>query len=391
MTPYKKRIKVQTIITLFILIAILSSIIIFSSIRKHYRIKTITKEAFDSATNNFAASLHFELNFLSNSLLELSQQNAFKSQKTFSNSTEYLIKMFKFVKCINLVNNSFIVRFSAPYTKNRYLIGAKLPMQNPKCPLVIAKKFKHPAISHPLETLNNKTIYSWVLPVKDNFLQIIISSNYILNDIRKFLRTKDFLLEVFDGKRMIYKTNGYLEANLNYPSYQLTTTFKLLDRSIKICAIPSESLIKNISSKWHIIIYTSIAIMILVIILTIVIQFSTIKFQNKIHFTQEKLIQELAETKNKLKEKNEELYQKSTIDFLTDIYNRRQLIKRLSKIFYDARRYNHYFALLMFDIDNFKNINDSYGHHAGDITLQATADILKKIYKKKRYLREIRR
>ena len=56
-------------------------------------------------------------------------------------------------------------------------------------------------------------------------------------------------------------------------------------------------------------------------------------------------------------------------DDLTGIYNRRQLIRLGQQEFKRARRYKSPLSLIMFDPDNFKNINDSYGHLAGDQVL----------------------
>jgi len=62
-------------------------------------------------------------------------------------------------------------------------------------------------------------------------------------------------------------------------------------------------------------------------------------------------------------EKAEEL---SYTDGLTGIYNYRYFKKRLNEELKRAKRYNHHLALLIFDIDDLKNINDKYGHQAGD-------------------------
>ncbi|SMP37862.1 GGDEF domain-containing response regulator [Anoxynatronum buryatiense] len=54
------------------------------------------------------------------------------------------------------------------------------------------------------------------------------------------------------------------------------------------------------------------------------------------------------------------------IDPLTQIYNRVQFNRSLTEEIQKARRFHSQFALVMFDIDHFKKINDTYGHQLGD-------------------------
>ncbi|NPA92403.1 MAG: sensor domain-containing diguanylate cyclase [Chloroflexi bacterium] len=65
-------------------------------------------------------------------------------------------------------------------------------------------------------------------------------------------------------------------------------------------------------------------------------------------------------------------------DALTGLPNRRALDEALEKEWKRSRRYNHPFAVAMIDIDNFKAINDQYGHPMGDLTLKAVASVLQK-------------
>ncbi|WP_281951385.1 sensor domain-containing diguanylate cyclase [Nitrosophilus kaiyonis] len=67
----------------------------------------------------------------------------------------------------------------------------------------------------------------------------------------------------------------------------------------------------------------------------------------------------------------------SMIDPLTQVYNKRKFNNILEKEIERAKRYNEPLSLILFDIDNFKNINDKYGHLTGDIVLKSIIDSVK--------------
>ncbi len=64
-------------------------------------------------------------------------------------------------------------------------------------------------------------------------------------------------------------------------------------------------------------------------------------------------------------------------DDLTNIYNRRHFLERMQGEVDRARRYGLPFSVMFIDIDNFKDLNDSYGHQVGDKILTELATILK--------------
>ena len=74
---------------------------------------------------------------------------------------------------------------------------------------------------------------------------------------------------------------------------------------------------------------------------------------------------------------HEEIYRLTTIDGLTQVYNKRYFIETLEREIGRAHRYRRELSLIMFDIDHFKKINDTYGHLAGDHVLKQLASVIK--------------
>ncbi len=65
-------------------------------------------------------------------------------------------------------------------------------------------------------------------------------------------------------------------------------------------------------------------------------------------------------------------------DPLTHLYNRRHFLAMLDYELGRSRRHHHPFSLVMIDLDDFKDINDTYGHPTGDLALQEVGEILRK-------------
>ncbi|MDD4519704.1 MAG: diguanylate cyclase [Alphaproteobacteria bacterium] len=79
------------------------------------------------------------------------------------------------------------------------------------------------------------------------------------------------------------------------------------------------------------------------------------------------------------KQKEALLFEQATEDALTTCYNRRQFMTLAEKEVSRFWRYHTPFAFLMIDVDDFKNINDTYGHGAGDMVLKSIGICWKKI------------
>lgn len=71
--------------------------------------------------------------------------------------------------------------------------------------------------------------------------------------------------------------------------------------------------------------------------------------------------------------RTEQLEKLASIDDLTQLYNRRKFNSLLEQELARNMRYGRDLSIIMFDIDHFKNINDSFGHATGDATLSTLA------------------
>jgi len=96
----------------------------------------------------------------------------------------------------------------------------------------------------------------------------------------------------------------------------------------------------------------------------------------KLNLSYEQLVLELKESKEKserfaseLRKANNRLEELAFRDGLTNLYNHRYFQEILEKEMVRAKRYKHSLSLIMFDIDFFKEVNDAYGHPAGDKVL----------------------
>lgn len=73
---------------------------------------------------------------------------------------------------------------------------------------------------------------------------------------------------------------------------------------------------------------------------------------------------------------NKHLHELATTDSLTGIMNRYRIEHLVQVSLANAKRYGHAFSLILFDIDHFKRVNDTYGHDQGDQILKTLVNIV---------------
>ncbi|WP_367358837.1 diguanylate cyclase [Mesotoga sp.] len=98
--------------------------------------------------------------------------------------------------------------------------------------------------------------------------------------------------------------------------------------------------------------------------------------------TIEKQYEELLEIDSKLKKANELLEKQAEIDPLTGLLNQKKMYPIIEREINRATRYGTPLSMIMIDLDNFKNVNDTYGHLQGDILLKNVAGIIRSSLRK---------
>ncbi len=80
---------------------------------------------------------------------------------------------------------------------------------------------------------------------------------------------------------------------------------------------------------------------------------------------------------HRLQKAQDEIERLTITDELTGLYNRRYFNEKLAVDIAQSKRYKHNLSCVLLDLDHFKNVNDTYGHGAGDIVLASIAQTIR--------------
>jgi diguanylate cyclase (GGDEF)-like protein/PAS domain S-box-containing protein/putative nucleotidyltransferase with HDIG domain len=97
----------------------------------------------------------------------------------------------------------------------------------------------------------------------------------------------------------------------------------------------------------------------------------------------ENMLTMLRKSKDEIQKKNQELEILATRDALTGCLNRRAFFERMEPLLEQHRREGRPLSCFMVDIDHFKSVNDTYGHHTGDEVLRSVSAVLRELFEEK--------
>ncbi|MFW6301723.1 MAG: ligand-binding sensor domain-containing protein [Bacillota bacterium] len=170
-----------------------------------------------------------------------------------------------------------------------------------------------------------------------------------------------YLLDGFDDD-WINAGNRYYTAYSNLPPGDYS--FNVKAETVRGVVTDIASFDFEIERPW----YLTLPAYILYSMIFITIILITVKLREG--YLLNKKNSELNELNKKLETVNRELESLSFTDSLTGIYNRHYFNRKFKELLNLSVRGNTELSLIMFDLDNFKEINDNYGHQAGDKVLQ---------------------
>jgi len=273
--------------------------------------------------------------------------------------------------------------------RSKYLV-----FTNPylKLPMVIATKKGHDFIKD-LKLLGNATIAT----VKGYAAEELLKKNYPKLKIMSVNTPQEGLLAVSQGKALGYVDNiavvAYHIRSGGLANIQISgeTPFRadvtmairkdwpeLQSIINKILDSMDEDTREQFKDSWLKVDYKTeiewrrvIIIVVPILLFALLILLYNRKLKN-LNLQMVKNNTQLVLTQKDLEETNDKLKQLSTTDYLTRTYNRKHLDKELNKEIKRSKRYQTPLSLLMIDLDDFKQINDLYGHLIGDEVLIKT-------------------
>ena len=109
------------------------------------------------------------------------------------------------------------------------------------------------------------------------------------------------------------------------------------------------------------------------------VDYLTKPIDSSIVLAKSKIFIKMYEQQQELTQLVEQLHTLANEDVLTGLANRHQFNSYFANMLENCKRYKREFALLLLDLDNFKIINDTYGHDIGDLLLKQMADRIVKV------------
>jgi len=348
---FLKRNSIDIKLIIFNLIAVIFVLALWQALNA-IESKSITKNInaqLDLFRINFEKTMEMHVRSLKRMGYRWESQNGMTRQE-WEADAEHYSKDIPILKAIEWVDSNLVVRWIVPLQGNEHLLNLDLSFDpKRKEALLIAREQKKVNISQKLDLVDEKGHdFYIVVPLFTQFIQhqfdgFIVALVQIDQILFPFFRSshlqKDFQLTLYDHNNILkvaVPSDGLL-----VDQYMIGTELRFGDNEWHIELVPSKSFIDQHQS-----------------ILPTLVLFSGL-FAIA-------LVQYLFYLRRRDRIKTALLNKLVGVDCLTGLANRRCFELSLATFIEHAKRHHNIVSLMFFDIDHFKNINDTLGHSAGD-------------------------
>ncbi len=226
------------------------------------------------------------------------------------------------------------------------------------------------------QTNGNLLNMSHTSHISNDIFELKNLKDLIDDKLSHLLIFKDLILSYIFNKEIINTDLTLAPEKIEYHDIKMIfnkESYNLDNIISKALTITNEDA-NFIENKWNLFIKDNFSWFVLnkIFFIFIIIIFAVIYKQIALHRINQKLIK----NKHELEMANLELKELAEKDALTKLYNRRFFMNIANNIILLEKREKRKSSLLMFDIDNFKKINDTYGHPIGDLVLSNLGKIL---------------
>ncbi len=202
------------------------------------------------------------------------------------------------------------------------------------------------------------------------------TENYFINNVKK----GEVFFKIIQ-KGTLSLENEYIPkdvAEIYFPKFVDGKFHSVIEIYYDITPISGEfnKIIKKIDSIYFAAVFVFILLFSFVLYRLSVADLNRKRNEEEIFQLNETLQEKVRKRTFQLLKKNKELKKLANFDSLTGVYNRGFFLNLASKYFDIAKRNNTSLYIISFDLDHFKNINDTYGHAMGDDVLKAFTNIV---------------
>jgi len=235
----------------------------------------------------------------------------------------------------------------------------------------------HYRVALPIFNSDKKFLGVFEFGVNINYILDIFKNNYNFETILLFKKDIfEIIFKNYNGVKYVPYSEEYYSINLENNNSEIKTN-GTHNTIFKIHSIEDSSkqnigkilFVKDLSTYTKSI-ENMVNLSVLISILLVFFSFYVIRKMFNKH------IKTIESFQKKLEIKNHSLLKLSLTDHLTQIHNRKSIENLLFNEQKRAKRYNHPLSVVIFDVDNFKKINDTLGHNVGDKVLRGISKLV---------------